>query len=117
MKLNGGKRIGIIASVVWVLGAGAYTLISKSSEDIERNAYFYRLCEQGILDRHLTPEQTDDAIKRCDRESQEHVPLDITNERLDAALVALIPVPLGWGFAYLVFFLVRWVRRGFVRPL
>lgn len=29
MKLNGWKRIGIIASVIWILGAGAYTYDSE----------------------------------------------------------------------------------------
>jgi hypothetical protein len=28
-----------------------------------------------------------------------------------------IPVPLGWGLAYLVPFLVRWIKRGFRQPI
>jgi hypothetical protein len=35
-------------------------------------------------------------------------------ERMDAAIVAFVPVPLGWGFVYLVLFLVRWVKNGFL---
>ena len=31
-----------------------------------------------------------------------------------SACAAFIPVPLGWGFTYLILFLVRWVKRGFV---
>jgi hypothetical protein len=43
--------------------------------------------------------------------------LALTNAREEAALVAFVPVPLGWGFAYLLFFLVRWVKRGFIKPM
>jgi len=34
-------------------------------------------------------------------------------ERLDAVLMAVVPVPFAWGFAYLALFLRRWIMRGF----
>ena len=33
-------------------------------------------------------------------------------ERIEALTVALVPVPLAWGIAYFVLFLIRWVKRG-----
>ena len=60
------KRIGIVASVVWIFGTGIFTL---------------------CLGR-LT-----------------------TGELVAQAIVAFVPVLLGWGFIYLVLFLVRWIRR------
>lgn len=72
MKLNGWKRIGIIASVVWILGAGLTSLAE--------------------LDYLAGTPSSDWSA---------------------AAFVTFAPVPLGWGFVYLVLFLVRWVKRGF----
>jgi hypothetical protein len=54
--------------------------------------------------------------RKCTKESEDYAVGALPRERLEAATVAFVPVPLGWGFTYLVLFLVRWVKRGFVRP-
>jgi hypothetical protein len=43
-KLNGWKRIGIVASVVWILGAGLYTLKATSDADLRDAASIYSDC-------------------------------------------------------------------------
>ena len=60
------KRVGIIASIVWILGVGTYTLMLFA---------------------------------------------DVHDGFILAAIFTLLVVPLGWGFIYLVLFLVRWVNR------
>jgi hypothetical protein len=107
-KVNGWKRIGIIASVVRILGSGAQTL-NVVENDLTKTASELMLsCEEA---------QNGRGSAECDRRSFDY--LAETNKGLwiEVAAVALIPVPLGWGFTYLVLFLVRWVKRGFNRPL
>jgi hypothetical protein len=107
-KVNGWKRIGIIASVVWILGSGAQTLNVVEKDLIKTASGFTLSCEEA---------QNWKGSAECDRLSTDY--LAETNKSLwiEVAAVALIPVPLGWGFTYLVLFLVRWVKRGFNQPL
>ena len=52
---------------------------------------------------------------KCDALGTEYLAGTTYEPWIEAAVVAFVPVPLGWGFAYLVLFLVRWVKRGFAR--
>jgi hypothetical protein len=49
----------------------------------------------------------------CDKHGMDAMNVAIAQGQAEAVMIALIPVPLGWGFVYLVLFLVRWVKRGF----
>lgn len=111
--LNGWKRIGIIASVVWILGAGVRTYDSESNSAIEGSASTHVTC-----DSNLAGESGDAWTKgfdECNKRADGLLAEEIANARFDAAIVAFVPVPLGWGLVYLILFLVRWVKRGFVR--
>jgi hypothetical protein len=163
MKLNGWKRIGIIVSVIWILGAAAYTYdfeIDQASLPISRT---YLSCDSAakaptsrdVLDQVAAgnaggqtplprkapgsaPEagtvpvppgavSADDTVpippgaapgdsQRCRRQFEDSLALAAKNARLGATLAALVPVPLGWGFVYLVLFVFGWVKRGFAQP-
>ncbi|MGA2696986.1 MAG: hypothetical protein ABSE92_13060 [Terriglobales bacterium] len=125
-KLNGWQRIGIIASVVWILGTGARTYDSE----IERaSSLIYLSCDSAAKaplpskppnsppEPGAVPVPPGAVVADDCEQAKESLGLAIKNAKLDAALVALVPVPLGWGIIYLVLFLVRWVKRGFARPL
>ena len=71
--MSGWKTIGIIVSVLWILGA---------------SIYFYK----AIADDSRTA-----AI-------------------IGSAIFTFVSLALGWGFVYLVVFLVAWVKRGFRQP-
>lgn len=168
MKLSGWKRIGIITSVIWILGAGTYTYdseIDRASLAISRT---YLSCDSAakaptsrdILDQvaaenaggqSRVPPKTPDSApepgtvpadshpvtpppgytvevpvppgavladsRDCHKHAEDSLALAAKNARLDASLAALVPVPLGWGITYLVLFLVRWVRRGFMQAI
>ena len=63
-------------------------------------------------------EEFDKYFPLCDALGKENGKYQATLARYrgyehDAAFRAVAPVPLAWGFAYLVLFLVRWVKRGF----
>src|SRR5271167_3632413 len=111
MKLNGWKRIGIIASVLWILGAGVHTYdseIDRASALIVSN---HVACDSDLAGK--TGDDYTKGFNECNKHADDSLALALTNARLEAALVAFVAMPLGWGFTYLVLFLVRWVKRGF----
>ena len=115
MKLNGWKRIGIVVSVVWILGAGVHTYDSEIDRASEFIASTHIACDSYLMGK--TGDAWTTGFNECNKQADDSLALALTNARLEGAFVALVPVPLGWGFTYLVLFLVRWVRRGFMRPL
>ena len=155
-KLNGWKRVGIIASVVWILGAGAYTYDSEIERaslsiseahlscDSAAKAPFPRKAPDFIPDPGTVPMPPGavpaDSLpvtpppgytvdvpvppgavladsRDCHKQADDSLTLAVKNARLDTTLVALVPVPLGWGLTYLVLFLARWVKRGFAQGI
>ena len=52
MKINGWKRIGIVLSVAWILGAGWFTFKTESDRDIRRSANIWSACEQTAWDAY-----------------------------------------------------------------
>jgi hypothetical protein len=108
VKINGWQRIGILASVVWMVGAFFYTITQEQRVLGQLNAELHASCFESA-NRH------DDkaAWQACEDSSVRQMMSDLKQERVEAATVALVPVPLAWGFAYLALFLMRWVKRGF----
>ena len=104
MRLNGWQRLGIVASVVWILGAGFYTANAVSDREAQTAADSTVACEDAHRDV-LNPE--------CNERGIDYLNATKNDARIEAALVAFVPVLLGWGFAYLALFVARWVRRGF----
>ncbi len=115
VKINGWKRLGIIASVVWILGAGAYTYDSVFDSISEGIASVHVTCDSNLIGK--TGDAWTKGFDECNKQADESLAEASKYIWLDASLVAFVPLPLGWGFAYLVVFLVRWVKRGFMRPL
>lgn len=114
-KLNGWKRIGTIASVVWIIGAGVHTYDSEIDRASGFIASTHVECDSNLAGK--TGDAWTTSFNECNKRADDSLALALTNARLAGALVAFVPVPMGWGFAYLVLFLVRWVKRGFMRPL
>jgi hypothetical protein len=102
MKLSAWKRIGIIASVVWMLGAGLKTYGSMNAACVGVASIEERSCEES------SPHSNWD---KCFKQFQDRVAT--CNAWPEAVVVAIVPVPFAWGFVYLILFLVRWVKRGF----
>ena len=97
------KRIGIVASVVWILGAGIYTLKVTSDQDVRTAVWAERTC--------LDIQNGQDPDNKCEKRRNDYLDETLPNDRIAAAIVAFVPVALVWGFIYLVLFLVRWITR------
>jgi hypothetical protein len=104
VKLNGWRRIGIVASVVWMVGAYFSTLDRKSAIDTEMAVLVDEAC--------IAARPQNQPV--CDDRMRADITRAIPTERQDAAFVALVPIPTAWGFVYVFIFLVRWVRRSFL---
>jgi hypothetical protein len=107
MKLNGWQRIGIVASVVWAIGAYVHELGSSYGGAVG----VYSLIHEDCVERSSTSGMESRA--QCDQELDKSIAESSRSAREVAAFVAIVPIPLGWGFAYLLIFIVRWVKRGF----
>lgn len=114
LKLNGWRRIGVIASVAWVLGAYSYVSGRDVSKETNSAASFDVSCEVTLPLRSGS-QQRRAWNKECEKRADDILALETANDNTKEGEVALIPVPLGWGFAYLVLFLARWIRRGFIK--
>ncbi|HKV47096.1 MAG TPA: hypothetical protein VJN69_03310 [Candidatus Acidoferrales bacterium] len=106
MKLNGWKRLGVVASVVWIIGAGFYTLGNLSDEAVETASQLTLNCEAA---------RNGQGSQECDQRATDYLDETTDSDRIEAAAVAFVPVPLGWGFAYLLLFIVVWIKRGFAQ--
>jgi hypothetical protein len=53
MSLNGWQRLGVVASAVWFLGAGLFTLNHRDNEILQFASQVTLNCESGYLNDHL----------------------------------------------------------------
>lgn len=111
MKLNGWTRLGIIASVLWTPAAWVHTFDSEADRASASIASTHVACDDSLAGG--PGDARTKGFNECNKQADDSLALALTNARLDATFVALVPVPLAWGFAYLALFLVRWVKRGF----
>ena len=103
-QINGWKRIGIVASVVWIVGAYLYAYNSMDNTDSGLAQVEIQVC----LDAHNGNEVGDN---ECLKRGEDYAVKMLPSERAWALLPAFVPVPFGWGLVYLVLFLIRWLRE------
>jgi hypothetical protein len=107
MRVNGWQRIGIIASIIWALGAGIYT----HNADVERAQgfakYAYKVCSDGKSLKH------DSDLSSCERERQANLATWMVGDAGNVAFAALVPIPLGWIAAYILVYVGRAQVVGF----
>src|SRR5579863_53716 len=90
------QRIGIMASIIWILSAGAHTLYVQRNRELERIGWF---C-------HLTTSGSGPDYKKCLDDEKAYYPKLVPGEGEQAAIFAFVPVVLSWGFVCLLLALV-----------
>jgi len=118
-RLGGWKRIGIIVSVVWILGVVPY--IYNKALDSFISEHWSHCLEEYTRERGPSEDYTAKGIMAeryaaCGKLNADNLPLDRRAALEESAFVALTLVLLGWGLAYLILFCVNWVKRGFISP-
>jgi hypothetical protein len=68
MKLNGWKRIGIIASLVWIVGAGVHTYDSEIDRASQFIADTHMRCDSNLPDHRKDENAYEAAFHRCNKE-------------------------------------------------
>jgi len=108
MRLNGWVRIGLVASVAWILAGGVwgYNIVINDAHDVMIATS--RICNyqpNGMLPRYSPEECTERALAAQREEVQSHWAA--------AAIVAFVPILFGWLSAWGLVALLLWVRVGF----
>jgi hypothetical protein len=104
MRLNGWQRIGIVASVIWAIGAPIYLDRAANQEAIKAFSRSYGACRE-------VPSNDPEQCYQRGRQSFDAVPR-YPLLSVNGAVAALLPVGLGWLFAYALVYLSRWIRAG-----
>ncbi len=102
MRLNRWKRIGVVLSVLWVLGGAAYE--RKSQVDAATNSaqLIYKMC----LD--IGGAQ----VANCSEEFGKNYTEFLKPNWADVAFTAFAPVLLGWLLVFVIIRAYRWIKAG-----
>ena len=125
-RLSGWKRIGIIVSVLWILGAGIYIYNQMMDGQLRKDRL---ICNEWAEAARIKPTPSTSTAdlhahnleyeSRRDACYNMQFPYDLPTARkvaLEAsAFFTFVSLALGWGFVYLILFLVNWVKRGFTQ--
>jgi hypothetical protein len=108
---RGIKRLGIIASVLWVVAGGIWNVesVEKARRDRVSNSYFS--CTQTADVLHQSEEPCEKAMKAG---FDALYSSSSRNDQLTEVLIGtLVPLVLAWLLAYVLTWLGKWVFAGF----
>lgn len=105
-RLNGVQRIGVVLSAIWVLIGFFYGRSMQIENAKSVMANHMRLCSS----------QASVNLEKCLDESGsiwvDHIQIR-GPQMLELALIAFLPVVLGWLVGWVAVMIYRWVRAGF----
>ena len=107
MKLNGWQRIGVVLSIVWIIGAGIYQRHADIQRASDSAGFAFRICSDN---EQLKPEID---LDRCTKEIENSYKIWMVGSWGNVAFFAFVPMLLGWVAAYVLIRVWRWVKTGF----
>jgi len=112
MKLNGWRRLGVLASASWLIGMWIH--IGNLQEQKYRGdyRYVYRACRERshALARDFVQS------KECRAVAREYAELPVASWLSQQIAFVVLPIPLWWLLAHVCIWLARWVMRGVALP-
>jgi hypothetical protein len=108
-KLNGWQRIGVVLSILWILGAAIHERNGQVDFASKINYQNIALCFQDMTKSETAKKE---CLELADSNFRELLSLD-SGSLWNIAAISLIPVLLGWLFAWLAIVVYRWVLAGF----
>jgi len=108
-RLNGWQRIGIALSVLWAVFALFYFHHAAVKEAGDSYGIFYVGCIERLGGRDTSQE----SYSNCSDLAMDLYRTTFADRWPSRGLAALALIPIAWLLAYVVLWLVRWVRRGF----
>src|SRR5438445_9457022 len=107
MRLNGWQRVGIVLSIMLVLGAAIY----QCNADVEHAEDFAKFAYKVCLDNKSLAHDND--LASCEQEREKHLGVWLKGSWGNVALMALVSVPLGWLAAFILVYFGRSQVIGF----
>jgi hypothetical protein len=106
--MNGWQRIGLVLSVLWIVGAGLYQRSADMEKAGKMGGWAMEVCQKVQTSKGSSD------FSRCSDEFTKMFNVFAEGSWGNVAFVALAPIPIAWLFVYLIVWLTRWIRRGFV---
>jgi hypothetical protein len=121
MRLNGWHRIGILISVIFMIGSAFYQRLEQAELEILRHRVAYlgkSICVENARANIPAPPAgfVLDAETACINDYEKAIDgiFAFTNiKMMDIIYHAIFPVLAAWIIAYFLIFTFRWIRRGF----
>lgn len=107
MKLGGWQRIGVVLSIVWIIGAGIYQRNAELKRANESVSSLFAVCLKTDL---LNGGKR---VTNCLEETSKNRDIWLEGSWGNVALVAFLPVLLAWPAVFLFLGVFRWVKAGF----
>ena len=102
MTLNRWQRIGVVMSILWVLGAASFERGSQVDAATSSAQSIYRMC----LD--MEEAQSEDCSKEFHKNFVDFLRPNWSN----IAFIAITPVILGWVLIFIIIRVYRWIKAG-----
>ena len=112
MKLNGWRRLGVLASVSWLIGMWIHIGNLQEQKYRDDYRYVYRACRERphALARDFVQS------KECRAVAREYAELPVASWLSQQIAFVVLPIPLWWLLAHVCIWLARWVKRGVALP-
>ena len=109
-KLNMWQRLGVVVSLLWIVGAGTWQRNSDQQLANVLSFTTYDDCKNKPLPQPTSGVES--VIDQCATDVQEAHDYVMADSWEHVASFALLPVLLGWIIAYLLLWMARWVLAG-----
>ena len=106
MKLNGWERLGIVASVLWVVVVVGVACVERWGSIPYQQFYFVE----------FVPDPTREPVTEVSPETgkqHSYKPVTMSLSPMLVLRAALFPLLIVWPLIYAIVWVVRWVKRGF----
>jgi hypothetical protein len=108
MRLNGWQRIGVVLSVIWVIGGGmlTYQIVLGAGGTCTVDHTRLSEADQLALNAKDYQKMSDAGLLTVQRACNEEI-------YFRSLVWTLIPIAVGWLLVYGLVGVVRWIRAGF----
>lgn len=102
MKLNRWKRMGVVISILWALGAAYY----ERSKEMDAGQHFLDFSYQ------VCTESKSSTLEHCSDELNKNIEIWMKPNWGNIGLIAFAPIVLGWVLVFIIIRVYRWVKAG-----
>jgi hypothetical protein len=107
MKLSGWRKWGIVASILWALGA----TIHQRNENVESANDFAKFSYKVCADNKVALSDTD--LRSCTEEQEKNRKIWMVGSWGNVAIFALMPIPVAWFAVFILRYIARAQAVGF----